>query len=117
MRALGLVLLALLLLCPALASDEQGIKDCQYWRLGKDEPEQNRRAAVCDRIIDAKGSTSEERASAYAIRADRASSQERRADAIADFDKALVLDPDHVEWVHDRAFLLHFDNQHDRAIN
>ena len=107
-------LLAVLLLCsPANASDED---DCQYWRLGKDETDQANRRGACDRVIAGKSFASAQRAEAYAKRANWASEDLRPADAIADFDQALALDPSQVERRKDRAFLLYFEVQYDRAI-
>jgi tetratricopeptide (TPR) repeat protein len=116
-RNLAIVLFAVLLVCdPALASDKQEIHDCTFWQLGKDEAEKARLATACDRIIKSKGFSPSERAEAYAERADRASHQNRSDAAIADFDKALELAPDRVEWRRDRALLLHFAAKHGRAI-
>ena len=121
MRCRGFVMLAVLLLCcPALAGSTD-YDDCRYWRLGKDAADIANRLAACDRIIKGENFTPAERASAFASRADRASSDNRPADAIADFDQALALAPDAsapdpLEWRRDRAFLLHFANQHDRAV-
>jgi hypothetical protein len=45
-------LASLLLLCgPLLASDEEVIHDCDYWLLGKDDAEEAKLVAACDRII------------------------------------------------------------------
>lgn len=100
----------------ALAADEQLIRDCDYWRLGKDEAEQARGRAACDQIIKAKKLDRAVRGMAYSERAGYASQQDRSDDAIADFTKALELVPEHYEWRRDRAFLLHFKKEHDRAI-
>ena len=37
--------------CTAFASDEQVVKDCDYWVLGQDDTEKARRLDACDRII------------------------------------------------------------------
>ena len=86
MRALGLVLLATLLLCgPALASDEKELDNCRYWRLGKDDADKANLRAACERIIAGRSFSPAQRAEAYANRASWASEDHRHADAIADF--------------------------------
>ena len=111
------VIASLLLLCgSALAADDPLIHDCDYWRLGKDEAEQARGLAACDRIIKDKQFDRAVRGMAYAERASYASQKDRSDDAIADFTEALELVPDHYEWRRDRAFLLHFKKENDRAI-
>ena len=99
----------------AVGADDQTIEECAYWRLGSDEADKSRRLAACDRIISDKRFASSERAKAYAKRADAKSSTDGPG-AIADFDRALELDPDQIGWRRDRAYLLHFAKQHDRAI-
>lgn len=114
MRFLSSFLLAALLFYnPALASDDH---DCEYWRLGKDDAEKASWQAACSRIIANQNLESGVRARAYASRADWESSNDGRAAAIADFDKALELAPGNAGWIHDRAFLLYFTKQFDRAI-
>ncbi len=95
MRSRAFAFIAALCLCsPALADDN---KDCFYWRLGKDDAEKASRRAACDRIIAGKGATDTDRAVAYAERASWDEQDNRRADAIADFDHALALDPSQIE--------------------
>jgi tetratricopeptide (TPR) repeat protein len=114
MRRRAFAFIAALCLCsPALADDN---KDCFYWRLGKDDAEKASRRAACDRIIAGKGATDADRAVAYAERASWDERDNRRADAIADFDHALALDPSQIEWQRRRAYLLYFEKQYDRAI-
>ena len=106
-----------LLLSPAsIASDEQVIHDCDYWRLGKDEAEEAKLRAACDQIINDKHFAKAHRAMAYAERASYASNKNRSDDAIADFDRALELEPDTIDWRSDRAYLLYFNKDYDRAI-
>jgi len=108
------VLAALCIFTPAAADD---MEDCRYSRLGKDEADVARRRTACDRIIAAgKGYTAEQRGEAYSKRASWASQEHRPKDAIADFDQAIALDPSKVDWRRDRAYLLYFDEQFDRAI-
>ena len=112
-----------LLLCStSLASDEEVIHDCEYWRLGKDDAEKAKLVAACDRIISDKHFAPADRAMAYAERAGFASNGSRNDDAIADFEQALALAPLAPDsntltgWRRTRADLLHFKGLHDRAI-
>jgi hypothetical protein len=89
-----LVFVVLVLLCSSsLASDEQDIDDCDYWRLGKDDADKAKRLAACDRIIKDKHFAPADRARAYAERAGFAGGESRNDDAIAD-GQALALAPD-----------------------
>lgn len=115
-RLLSVTASLLLLSTSALGASEKLLEDCRYWRLAKDGVETAARLAACDRIIADKGAAPADRAEAYAARANRASSDDRKADAIADFDQALALSPDQTGWRRDRAILLHFTDDHDRAI-
>jgi tetratricopeptide (TPR) repeat protein len=108
---------SILLLCStSLASDEEVIHDCDYWRLGKDDTEKARLLSACERIIKDKRFSRADRAMAYAERASYASGQNRSDDAIADFDKALELEPDNIDWRSERAYLLYFKGDYERAI-
>ena len=108
-----------LLLCStSLASDEEVIHDCEYWRLGKDDAEKAKGLAACDRIIKDKHFTPAERAMAYAERSLAATRANRNDDAIADLDQALALSPlapdanTLIGWRRTRADLLHFKGLH-----
>ena len=120
MQRTGLAFLVMLALCcPSPASDEQDVEDCRYWRLAENDTEKSRRLALCDRIVTDKHFSPADRAQSYASRASHASSDNRPVDAIADLDQALALSPDSPgskQWRHDRAFLLYFKQDYDRAI-
>jgi tetratricopeptide (TPR) repeat protein len=115
MRRLVLVLLApLFLFGPASALDE---RDCDYWRLGKNDAEKASRFEACNRIIGNKFLDAAVRARAYAERANWAESNHgAKSVAIADYDKALELAPGNAQWLRSRAYLLYFNKEYDRAI-
>jgi tetratricopeptide (TPR) repeat protein len=118
MRRPVLAFIAALCLCsPVLADDNEDVEKCQFWRLGKDEADSANRFAACDRVIAGKNFSKEQRAAAFAKRADGSrENHHSKTDAIADFDQALALDPSKFEWRRDLAFMLYFDKQYDRAI-
>ena len=113
-----LLAFSVLLLCclPSLAADEAVVNDCDYWLIGKDEAEQKERLKACDRIIEDKSFSNAHRALAYAERANAASREGRKDDAIANLDRSLELEPDNLERRSDRAFMLHHKGEHDKAI-
>jgi tetratricopeptide (TPR) repeat protein len=109
-------LAAAVLIATSVAALADDAKDCDYWRLAKDKAEEAERLKACDRIISDKRLSRAQRAMAYAERADKASSDERRDDAIADLGQSLALEPDNVDRRRERAYLLHHKGEHDRAI-
>ena len=109
---------ALLIICrPSLSADEQVRHDCEYWLLGETDADESRLVKACDRIIKDDSFPPSDRAMAYAERANFSSRDNRPVDAIADYDKSLELEPAHVGRRRDRAFLLYFQKQYDRAIS
>lgn len=116
MRICCVIAALLFLSSPSFAASEKLLENCRYWRLAKDDAEKAVRVAACDRIIADKSTAPADLAEAYAVRANRAESEDRKTDALADYDQALALDPKQRRWRRDRAILLHFSGNHDRAI-
>ena len=117
-RCFGALIILTLVDAVAHAGSKQDITDCRGGSEAKISSEVER-IEVCTRALKASKLTKEERARMHHSRATAYMRESRHAEAVADLDRAIVINPEddlRSMYLADRAFNLHMSEDYDKAI-